>query len=250
MKKSKKRGQITVFIIIAIIIVVIIALIFIFSNNKIKPDYSNDPSYNLVKDCLENTGEQALSYIGDSGGYYYIPEKSTDFGTPYYFSIDKNLIPTKENVEIETSRFMNERGSLCGYFEDSQFKVISRGNISTKTTINNDSVEINVKYPITVEKENKKISYEEFNIEIPARVGIMYNAAKDYIKGQVDNPSGICITCINNVANKYDVKFITYNYDNETIIFNIIDEKTKINNQSFYTYSFAVKYDLSKISEL
>lgn len=251
MKQKKhrqiKRGQITIFIIIAIVIVVIIGIILILTkynpNTNNNSGNSNDEGYNIIRDCLIKTGEQGLDYIGNSGGYYYIPEKSTDYGTPYYFYDNINLMPTKESVENETSRFIDARGSLCGYFDNSQFNVISRGNVSTKTIIYDDRVEIQVKYPITVEKQNRKMSYENFNIEIPARVGIVYKAADEYIKGQMETPDGICVSCINDIANKYNVKFITYNYDNDTIIFNLIDENTKINNQSFYTYSFAVKYD-------
>jgi len=248
-KNKIKRGQITVFIIIAIAIVVLIGIVLILINNKPKPNNStiNDPGYNIIESCLKQTAEQGLDYIGNSGGYYYIPEKSTEFGTPYYFFDNQNLIPKIGSVENETSRFMDSRGSLCGFFDDPQFNVVNRGNVSTKTTIYDDKIVMDIKYPITVEKQNKKISYENFNIEIPGRIGTIYKAADEYMDGQVENPSGICISCINDIANKHDVKFITYNYDNETIIFNIVDENTKINNQSFYTYSFAVKYDSSKI---
>jgi hypothetical protein len=244
MKQKKKHGQITIFIIIAIVIVVLIGIILIiFNNNPNSNNNSNDEGYILINDCLKQTGEQALNYIGNSGGYYYVPDKSTDYGTPYYFYLGENLIPLKEKIENETSRFIDDRGNLCGFFDNSQFSVISRGNVSTKTKIYDDRIVMDIKYPITVEKSNRKISYENFNIEIPGRVGILYKSANDYINGQVENPGGICISCINDIANKYDVKFITYNYDNETVIFSIVDEKTKINNQSFYVYSFAVKYD-------
>jgi len=241
--KLKRSGQISIFIIIAIIVVVLIGIIALVKQENLNPGYSNDESYNYISGCLEQTGEHALGYIGDMGGYYYIPEKSTDYGTPYYFYDNKNIIPTLKNVENEISKFVNLRGSLCGYIENTQYKVISRGNVTTKTKIYDDKVEMNIKYPITVEKGDKKMSYQNFNIVIPGRVGILYNASKEYIEEQTQNPGGICISCINDLANKYNIKFITYNYDNSTIIFNIYDNNTKINNQSFYVYTFAVKYD-------
>ena len=240
-----KRGQITVFIIIAIVVVVLIGIILIITKNNFNTNNTNDESYNYVRDCLRQTGEQALYYIGDMGGYYHNPLESTDYGIPYYFYLNKNIMPSKGSVENETSMFIDNRGVLCGYFDDPQVSVISKGKVSTKTKIYDDKVVIDVKYPITIEKANKKISYENFNIEIPGRVGILYKATEEYMQGQVNNPGGICISCINDIANKYDVKFVTYNYDNETVIFNLYDNNTKINNQSFYVYTFAVKYDLN-----
>lgn len=247
MKNKKKiRGQITIFVIIAIIVVVLIGVFLIFINqNSFYSRNINDESYNIIQNCLKQTGEQALTYIGDMGGYSYFPEKTNDYGIPYYFIDNKNLMPSLNVVENEISTFMNERGALCSFIDYPQYKILNKGNISTKTKIYDDKVQLEIKYPLTVEKSNRKINYENFNIEIPARVGILYNASLEYIEGQVESPEGICINCINDIANKYDVKFITYNYDVDTIIFNLYDNYTKINNQSFYVYTFAVKYDVN-----
>jgi hypothetical protein len=244
-KKEKKiRGQITVFVIIAIAIVVLIGIILIITNkNNTGSDNSNDPNYNLINSCLKQTGEQALFYIGKTGGYYNIPETSTEYGDVYYFYDNKNIMPTKENVQNQIDLFVKDFGTDCS--NNLQNNIISRGNVTAKTTIYDDKVQLEINYPITIEKSNKKISYENFNVEIPGRVGTVYNAAKEYMDLQVENPGGICISCINDLANKYDIKFITYNYDNETIIFNLYDNNTKINNESFYVYSFAAKYDLN-----
>jgi hypothetical protein len=242
-KKKKNRGQITVFVIIAVVIVVLIGIIFFVTSNQPVKINTNDEGYNIILDCLKLTSEKGLSYIGSTGGYYYIPDKSTDYGTPYYFYDDSNLIPSLGNIENETSRIINERGSLCGFYDYPLYKEISKGKIKTKTTIHEDKVEFDVDYPLSVEKSGKRINYNNFNYEIPARVGILYKASSEYMQGQMETPQGICINCINDIANKYDVKFITYNYDNDTIIFNIIDENTKLLNQSLFAYTFAVKYD-------
>ena len=243
--KVKNKGQITIFVIIAIVIIVIIGILLFVSNKNLNPTNTNDASYNFVQGCLEQTGERALDYIGKTGGYYNIPEKSTEYANSYYFYDNKNIMPTKENIENETNLFVEDFGVDCAS-NNPQYGIINRGNVTAKTKIYDDKIEIQVKYPITVEKSSKKINYENFNVEIPGRVGILYKASSEYIQGQVNNPEGICINCINDIANKYDIKFITYNYDNETIIFNLYDNNTKINNQSFYVYSFAVKYNMSE----
>jgi len=243
--KNKIRGQITIFVIIAVVIVILIGIILIVSNkDNLNPDYSNDPNYNLINDCLELKGEQALYYIGKTGGYYSIPEKSTEYGDTYYFYDNQNIMPSKENVENEINRFIKDFGADCS--DNSEYNILSKGNITTKTKIYDDKVLLEIKYPITIEKSDKKISYENFNIEIPGRIGLIYKATEEYLDGQMESPMGICINCINDLANKYDIKFVTYNYDNSTIIFNIYDDKTKINTQDFYTYSFAVKYDFNE----
>jgi hypothetical protein len=240
-RKNKIRGQITIFVIIAIAIVALIGIILIIINNgNLNSNNSNDLSYNSIQDCLKQTGEQALYYIGQTGGYYSVPKMSTQYGNTYYFYENSSTMPELSLVENEASNYINEFGLDCARIEGNNWSV---GNITTQTKIYDDKIVFSINYPISVEKKGKVYSYSDFNFEIPGRVGTLYKASSEYIQGQVDNPGGICINCINDLANKYNIKFITYNYDNDTIIFNLYDNNTKINNQDFYVYSFAVKYN-------
>jgi hypothetical protein len=243
--KGKKHAQITVFIIIAIVIVVVIALLFIVFKNNLNSNNVNNPQ-NYFNSCFEKTGEQALFYIGQTGGYYNIPAISTEYGNTYYFYENKNLIPSKERIQSEVDNFMEDFGRDCANNFSSFYNIISLGNLTSKTVIYDDKIDIQIDYPITIEEAGKRVSFENFNIKIPGRVGTVYNAASEYIDYQMENPRGICISCMNDISNKYNVNFITFNYDNETIIFDIYDNNTKINNMSYYVYSFATKYDLNE----
>lgn len=245
MATKKYKSQVSMFIIIAIVIVAIL-LMFLIYNRNINPDLNKDQNYNFVKDCLRETSEQGLYYIGGSGGYYYIPEKSTDYGIPYYFYNNTSLVPSKDKLENELSRFIEEMGVGCGILDNSVNKEIGRGNISVSALIYDDKVSLDIRYPISIEKQNRVYNYDKFDIEIPVRLGVLYKASDEYIKLQLENPSGICINCINDLANKYDIKFVTYDFDNETVIFNLLDDSYKINNQSYFTYSFAAKYNYSE----
>jgi hypothetical protein len=236
-----KKGQITIFVIIAIAIVALIAIVFLLYNNgKLSLNISPESDYNSIQDCFKQLGDQALYYIGQTGGYYSSPEMSTEYGNSYYFYENRSFVPSIEIIENETSLFINEAGADCANLHTNNWSV---GNITTQTKIYDDKVVFSINYPISVEKKGRVYSYSDFNFEIPGRVGTLYKASSEYIQRQVENPSGICINCINDLANKYNIKFITYNYDNDTIIFNLYDNNTKINNQDFYVYSFAVKYN-------
>lgn len=248
--KNINKAQVTTFIIIAILIVVAVILIIVLIRNSSHMNNNSDKDYISISDCLKRTSEQAIYYIGGTGGYYYIPLESTDYGIAYYFYDKKSIMLTKEKLEQEIGYYIEDMGKSCNINDDN--KQVTYGNISSIVQIKDNEVLLNINYPVIIESSSKTVSYDKFDISVPGRIGLIYNAAREYIINQTVNPDGICIDCINNIANKYDVKFITYDFDNSTVIFNIYDNNTKINTQDYYVYSFAVKYDInySEMDEL
>jgi len=88
-----KRGQVTIFIIIGVVLVGLILIFLIFrlnkdssdSDKKITIDPDLQPIYSYVEKCIRDVGENAIIYIGTTGGYYNIPEKATNYSVAYYY---------------------------------------------------------------------------------------------------------------------------------------------------------------------
>ena len=84
-----KRSQVSFFIILAILIVIAIAIFFIFKmkiteegKEKISPEIA--PIYSFVENCIKDTGEDSIFFIGQTGGYFVNPEESTsEYGVSY-----------------------------------------------------------------------------------------------------------------------------------------------------------------------
>ena len=91
-------------------------------------------------------------------------------------------------------------------------------------------------------------------MEIPIRLGVIYNAANEITQNQLTNQKyeidgktkeAYCSTCISDIAGANDVlvNMVTVDYDKQTLIFQIIDENSNINNETF-VFQFANKYQI------
>src|SRR3989339_598316 len=98
----KKRGQLTIFIIIGIVFLAIITLFFILNKDLIP--LTNDADINNVflfqENCMNQIDVQTIFKISMQGGYYDIPKQSILYGIPYYGLNGKNIMPTKVEVPV------------------------------------------------------------------------------------------------------------------------------------------------------
>lgn len=247
-----KASQITVFIILAI---AIIALLILYFSTQINFIEETNPEikgiYNFIDNCIAKTGEDAIYHIGQTGGYFLSPAKSTESGIAYYFDKNTALVPLKESIEQDLSIYMNELLFFCTKnFVDFPDFNIKQEQIQTRTKITKDKVVFNINYPLTISKDNKKYFLKNFNKEIPSRLDTIYNVAYEITKEQMLYFSGICVNCISDISfeNKVFVSILNDPFDQSTIIFSIIDDQYKIKDQD-YRFYFANKYDLENFNE-
>jgi hypothetical protein len=238
----KKKGQVTIFIIIAVIIIAFVGGFFLFRDelaSLFTPE--NEPIYLFVESCIEDTGKDAIHYIAKNGGYLFSPELSTSEGIPYYYYNGKNYMPSKKRVEEEISYYMNEMLSFCteDFIDFPDFN-ITQGKIKTETKIKNDEVVLNVEYPLSIKKEESVTLFEDFkNIKIPVRLGIIYNSIQEIIQDQLTYEN-ICLSCISDIALENDLT-VDMGGIEEAIIFSVIDEYSKIKDAPV-KWRFANKY--------
>ena len=104
-----KKSQVTIFIILGIIIVFIIGFLILLRYTDLQSYFDNlniekfsvSPQIknvnDFVIDCLELSGEEALYFIGQHGGYYN--EKIQNYnGIPYYLNEGKILVPERGKI--------------------------------------------------------------------------------------------------------------------------------------------------------
>ncbi len=241
---SNKRGQVTIFIIIAIIIIGAIGLYFSLRGGLTTSEpYSpqTEQIYLFVEECIEDTGRDAVYWIGQNGGYFFPPELSTKTGIPYYYYNGRNYMPYKEEVEEEISKYVNEMLFFCtrNFVDFSEFN-ISEGEIKTNTQIQDNKVVLNVEYPINIKKGESTTRLRNFeNIEIPTRLGIVYNAVEKIIQDQLTHEN-ICLSCISNIAEENDLAIDMTNTE-EGLIFSVRDDSPI--NEFPLEWIFANKYE-------
>ena len=242
--KKGTRGQLTIFIIIAILIIGIIALFFVFKGTLRKSEMINPeiaPIHNFVQGCLDETLESAVYDIAKRGGYND-PENIPSIGVKYYILNGENLMPSKEKIQNEISDYVNRKFFLCSLnFADFPDYEIEQGNFEAKTEILDNEVFLDVNYPLTIKKGEGVSRLKNFQTEIPSRFGIVYNVVSDFIIQDLNSEGGgVCVTCLTKATKEKNL-YVEMNSTNEGVIFDFIDENSKLNNQSL-EWIFANKY--------
>lgn len=236
------KAQVSVFVILSIIIVATILLFFIF-NSKIN-DKRNDiiaqeiqPIYDYVANCIFETGEDAIEFVGLRGGYYELPETSNELEIPYYIYNENEFTPSKEEIEKQISLYIENNLNYCtGNFDNFPDFKINFNESKVKTLIEDEKVNFKIKYPLSISKENKNYVIENFDVSVDVRLGIVYNTI---IKIN-EYKNEICVSCIYNYAVEEDLYVDMIEYD-DSLIFVVRDENLKINGK-YFLFVFVNKY--------
>lgn len=246
-KFISKKSQATVLIILAIVIVVSIALTyfsFYNKNSSIKSsDSSADKIYSFTESCLRETAIESLFYIGRTGGYTILPIESQDNEVAYYLYNNQNLMPKKEKIETEISSYVDTMFYFC-LNDYSNFKDynITFNEIKTKTSIESNKVVFNINFPISIKKGSHSYDYNNFFVELPIRLGIIYSSASQLMDKQMQNKEAICISCIHEIAENNSLDIQMSESSNNSIIFIIRDPNSKLENKD-YEFYFVNKYN-------
>ncbi|PIN76697.1 hypothetical protein COV17_01385 [Candidatus Woesearchaeota archaeon CG10_big_fil_rev_8_21_14_0_10_36_11] len=120
-----KRGQVTIFIIVGVLLLAAVAT-FIFLQDTageiveeqetvtLSGIQLGDNIQNYVESCITKTGEDALIYIGNHGGYYNVPPPfDPTFTLPYYFYKERDFGPSEETVTQELGKYMDDMLFFC-----------------------------------------------------------------------------------------------------------------------------------------
>lgn len=237
-----KRSQITPIIIVAVLIAAIIIVFYFSAGKKLYPQNINNevkPIYDYVQECIKETGERAILDNSNYGGYFISPEESLENGIPYYARSGKNLMPNKEKIEDEIGNYISTLTFFCiknfATFED---YVIDEKEIKTNIDIQKDKVVMDVSYPLSITKGENSYNLKSFYLEVPTRLGVIYDSAEFIVNDQVKYTKSICITCLDQISNRYDFYVNAIEIDDKNVIYTIKDEKIKINNETL-VFNFA-----------
>jgi len=206
----KKKGQVTIFIIIAIIIVGAVAAFFALrdSLNTGGIPASIEPIHTNIISCLEDTSEEGLVYLSLHGGYYEVPKETSILyfteDIPYYYLNSKKYVPSIETVEEELEKYVSENLDKCldlDIFREQGFNITERIP-SISTAINEENIIIKMVYPLLIEKGRTKTQLKDFKIELDSNLKILLDASKEVVNSYSEKPSFICLTCLENISNR------------------------------------------------
>ena len=237
-----KRGQITVLIVVAIVVVAGLLIYFSLREGpsvSVSPEVA--PVFNLVQGCLEKSTLDAVYHMGQYGGYYIIPERASKVGMPFYYEEGISYILSKDQLEIELSKFVENDLFFCTKnFVDLPGYLVTSDQIKVNVEVVENEVRFFVDYPLSIKKGEDVFTINSFESRVDSRLNSIYNAALEIVDGLVEDNGLICINCIQSIAEEYEIKVGIDEdfYDEEILVFSLVDDKNV--REDAYRYYFAV----------
>lgn len=237
-KRMRKRGQVTIFIIIAVLLVGMGVAFFVFKDkiNIGKPSVEISPIQTAIQSCLETTAEDGINYIALRGGYYKIPTQLS-FSylaeeTAYYYINSEKTIPSNVRIGNELGNYIENYMSDCinfSSFEEQEFE-INKGNLSISTVIGEGKINVKATYPLTITKGESTFKLSEFKVEINSNIERLCDASEEIVDSYKENPGFVCLNCLDDISNGYDIEAkATPLTDNNVIWFSIQDKESELN---------------------
>jgi len=213
------RAQVTLFVIIAILIVSAAGTIYYLSSQTSKsllareqaiinsvPEKFRPAEENFIS-CLKGKGIEALTLLGSQAGYVTLPDEdpASDYmpfsnmadvlgmKVPYWWyvsgnNIQKNQVPSLASMQSQLEAYLDKNAAEC----ESSLRLLEGFEVNTaqpKTVvkINDDYVNFDVKYPLTLTFENLTVSVQEQIFTVPMQLGKMYQIAKQAMDKENEN---------------------------------------------------------------
>lgn len=189
----KKRGQITVFIILGLIIVIVISIGIYLKGQQVTAKFDPEikrkllidkditPLQEYIESCLNQVTEPLAKELAKSGGIFeptfyrfYQQQK-----IPYLCSDKKNHCENtflrKQEIEQELAQKVNEQLEKCidlALFRNQGFYIETEQR-TTNINIKDHKILVQLTYPIMLKKNNLELYAETFTKEISSSFGTL-----------------------------------------------------------------------------
>jgi len=201
----KKRGQLTVFIVIGIFLLAFIGVLLYFRQERAVQEVPEIVPENLmpvkryIEECMQRSVEEAAVLLGIQGGYIYLPERiafdPTSYilvggvKTPYWYYQGRSRMPTIDSMQDEIDRYILENIDRCllgfGSFAES-FDIIPEGNRTVNTTIEDDRISVKMTYPLSIQVKGEPgtNSITRFSADVSIKLKKAFSLAREIMSAE------------------------------------------------------------------
>ncbi len=247
-----KKGQITIFIIMGFIILVIVgASIYINQipkendveiEKKTSFQLQTESVKSFVDSCLKQVGSMALFKLGVHGAYIELEGdffSTLNYDTSYLYYNGNNYLPSLDNIKNQISNYVDENIIDCTNFSIYDSLEIEYGELETSTMIGQSHVSLTLNWPLTIKQLESSREISDFSVDIPVRFMNIYNTVKNVIDGTQKHPGIVDAFLLLD----QDVSHIDYTYFDDTIVYLITDNESKLEGHPYY-FLFATKIEV------
>lgn len=210
----KKRGQVTVYIILGIVVIALFLVTVYIRDNNLLDNINRDveinaqvlPVHNRMEECITTISQEGVNTLGAQGGKINIEiQKSLNplvpFGSsldvfdngaltvPYWFyrtsnGINTLSVPGVSDMELELEAYINDNAIFC--YEDlknlDQYTVSYEGDSNVNVEIQDTKVLVSVESPLTVTKDDVTSQLNSFSVVLDVPLGKLYSTSKDILE--------------------------------------------------------------------
>ncbi len=198
----KKRGQVTIFVILAIVLVALVAGYFLIVDNareeKVPSEF--DSAYEQFSSCLENVLFEGDQILKSHGGVIDVPivERSSlrnpftnklEYGgieIPYWFyysasGLEKSNIPSKREMEREIELYLDKKWDSCIYgLSDLGYESSVEDPQSISVVIKQNKIEAEINSELIFSNLEDSSTIENHYLEVDSNLGRLYDSAKTF----------------------------------------------------------------------
>ncbi len=264
-----KKGQITIFIIVGVLILAAAGLLFFLKDSTAKkqlepPLYlDTQPIEMYVQQCQEKAVEEAILETGKSGGYTFLPERSTTDlreNVPYYRNQDQDYFPTEEQLAQEIARYADAALPLCLQ----QFKLfiekgysIAAGDPTSTARLGKKKITLTTTLPLTIAHSIQVRDLSVFTAEVPAEqlyqnlqvARAVVGSLESSLGGTEGSKNQICLTCFAALAEEQNILVGIIPIGKNSYLFDLQDQDYKINGEQYHL-RFAVGMEKEMETEI
>ncbi|MBN2458420.1 hypothetical protein JXB31_04800 [Candidatus Woesearchaeota archaeon] len=221
---DKKRGQVTIFIIVGLIFLFSVALVMYLNSYKRSfvslADHSETKAVQMYfENALQVVTDECLYDIGLHGGYIN-PDDAAFYGDDYsnsasyteYFGekvpiyitdVDEYKFPGITEIEerlekyilvrlqetINLDSFRRQGINIIGPSVDFSMGYVETDNVSINVRIKDNTVSVSLEYPLTIDKNSSRSIIKDFSYNAPFRLKQVHDAIVDRDIGILDGIS-------------------------------------------------------------
>src|SRR3989344_8900744 len=210
----KKRGQVTVYIILGIVVIALFLVTVYIRDNNLLDNINRDveinaqvlPVHNRMEECITTISQEGVNTLGAQGGKINVENRKSlnplvPFGNsldvfdngalnvPYWFyrtsnGINTQDIPSINDMELELEAYINDNTIFC--YEDlknlDQYTVSYEGDSNVNVEIQDTKVLVSVESPLTVTKDDVTSQLNSFSVVLDVPLGKLYSTSKDILE--------------------------------------------------------------------
>lgn len=195
-----KRAQVTTFVIIGIVILAVLGL-FLYARSiglGVSPESFISSKKTAIEsridECTREHAARVLDIIGKQGGTL-TPLKALQFNGNRVSYLCYNIpgsdncvnrVLTLRDIENQVSSYLENNLINCiniDSFKSSSYS-LQPGNLEVSTTIGQNNVLVIVDYPITLSRDNARLTVSRFSSTVSIPLGRLYLTAIDIIDSE------------------------------------------------------------------